>query len=75
MNFRRISKPLILLAAVAVTVAASLFTYGRGRGQCPQCGYAGDLHECKHCGWTACLACWQRMSQYNTCPSCEQANP
>ncbi len=28
MNFQRISKPLILLAAVAVTVTASLLTYG-----------------------------------------------
>ena len=31
MNFQRICKTLILLAAVAVTVTASLLTYGRGR--------------------------------------------
>jgi hypothetical protein len=50
-------------------------TVGVGRGQCPKCGYRGDLHKCKHCGWTACLSCWQRMSRHNTCPNCERAHP
>jgi hypothetical protein len=74
MNIRRIGKPIVLTAALLTTVAASFLTYSRGRGQCPQCGYAGDLHACKHCGWTACLPCWQRMSQY-TCPSCGRGSP
>ncbi len=74
MNFQRISKPLILLTVVGVTAAASLFTYSRGRGQCPQCGYAHDLHACKHCGWIACLGCWQNMGKY-TCPACGRGNP
>lgn len=42
MNFQRISKPLVLVAAFAVTVIASLFIYSRGRGQSPQWGYADD---------------------------------
>jgi len=46
-----------------------------GRDDCPQCGHTRDLHSCKHCGWTACLPCWQDRSQYNTCPSCRRSNP
>lgn len=73
MTVRCFRTSIILLTTFAATIVASFMTEDRGRGQCPQCGYAGDLHACKHCGWTACLACWQRMSQYNTCPSCGQA--
>ncbi len=75
MNLRRIHKPIIVLAAAAVAVAASLLAYSRGLGACPQCGYSHDLYACKHCGWTACLGCWQRMSQYDTCPGCGRHNP
>ena len=57
-----------------VLTAIAFATRSAGRGQCPQCGYAGDLHECNHCGWTACLSCWQRMGKY-TCPSCGQGSP
>ena len=31
--------------------------------------------RCKHCGWTACLGCWQRMSQHDDCPGCGRAEP
>ncbi len=75
MNVKRVLKPLVILSAGALAVAAVSLTYSRGRGQCPQCGYLGDLSACKHCDWTACLACWQRMSQYNTCPGCGRSNP
>lgn len=75
MNARRIVQVTAVVAAGAMAVAASMLTISRGRGQCPQCGYMGDLHECKHCGWTACLSCWQRMSQHNTCPSCGRYGP
>ncbi len=75
MNVKRVLKPLVILSAGALAVTAALLTYSAGRMQCPQCGYLHDCHSCKHCGWTACLACWQRMSRYNTCPSCERANP
>ena len=66
---------MIRLGVGALTIAARLLTYSRGRDACPQCGYLHDLQACKHCGWTACLGCWQRMSQYDTCPSCGRHNP
>lgn len=74
MNFGKTMKWMLTLGAGALAVTAALLTYSRGRGQCPQCGYAGDLHACKHCGWTACLSCWQQMGKYN-CPGCGQGNP
>lgn len=74
MNIGKTMKWVVALGAGALAVAATLLTYSRGRGQCPQCGYAGDLHACKHCGWTACLSCWQARGKY-TCPGCGQGNP
>jgi hypothetical protein len=75
MTAQRVRSFLSLMVVALFVFAAALLTYSRGRGQCPQCGYMGDLHECKHCGWTACLSCWQRMSQHNTCPSCGRYGP
>jgi hypothetical protein len=75
MKVSQIVKPIAAIATGAVLIAFVLLTYSRGRGECPQCGYMGDLHECKHCGWTACLACWQRMSEHNTCPGCGRSSP
>ncbi|WP_423223588.1 hypothetical protein [Candidatus Amarolinea aalborgensis] len=75
MHIGKVVKWMIWLGAGALAVAATLLTDSRGRGACPQCGYSHDLYACKHCGWTACLGCWQRLSQYNTCPGCGRANP
>ena len=75
MRAKRFFTGLVIVAAAVTAAAAALFTYSRGRDQCPQCGYLHDLHACKHCGWTACLACWQSKSSYNTCPSCGRSNP
>ena len=65
----------------SITVFASILllfilltTRSGGRGRCPQCGHNKDLHKCKHCGWTACLACWQKEGRY-TCPGCKRGNP
>lgn len=52
-----------------LTMALAFLTYSAGRGNCPQCGHTRDLHACKHCDWTACLECWQRMSKHSTCPN------
>ena len=71
----RLSKLSLAVGAGLVTMAMMLLTRSVGRGQCPECGYRGDLHQCKHCRWVACLGCWQKMSQYNTCPKCGQSNP
>ena len=51
-----------------------LNTRSSGRGKCRQCGYQNDLHKCKYCGWTACLACWQKIGRLN-CPNCKRGNP
>ena len=75
MKLSHIGKPLALLAVGAAVGAVALMTRSAGRDQCPQCGYLHDLHSCKHCGWTACLGCWQRMSRNDTCPSCGRADP
>ena len=75
MHIGKTMKWMIRLGAGALTVAAMLLTYSRGHGACPQCGYAHDLHACKHCGWTACLGCWQSVSQHNTCLGCGQGIP
>ncbi len=75
MTITQILKPVAIASALVALVAMALMTYDRGRGQCDQCGYLGDLHECKHCGWTACLSCWQRRSSYDTCPNCGRSNP
>ncbi len=74
MNIGKAMKWTLALGAGALAAAATLLTYSRGRGQCPQCGYLGDLHACKHCGWTACLSCWQARGKY-TCPGCGQGSP
>lgn len=67
----RIASGVIVSGMLAAT---ALTTRSAGRGQCPQCGYAGDLHECNHCGWIACLSCWQARGKY-TCSGCGQGNP
>ena len=74
MRVGRMIKLVAIVGVGALALAGTLFTIGRGRGQCPQCGYAGDLSECKHCGWTACLSCWQSRGKY-TCPNCGRGNP
>lgn len=55
----RIGKQAGRVVLVALSLLALFLTINAGRGPCPQCGYQNDLHRCKHCGWTACLACWQ----------------
>ena len=74
MNVKRVLKPPVILSAGALAVAAVSLTYSRGRGPCQQCGYQNDLHACNHCGWTACLSCWQAQGKY-TCPGCGRGNP
>jgi hypothetical protein len=63
-----------VIASGMLVVGAMLLTRSAGRGQCPQCGYLFDLHACKHCGWTACGACWKKMGEY-TCPNCGRGSP
>lgn len=74
MHVGKTTKWMLALGAGALAAAATLLTYSRGRGQCSQCGYAGDLHAYKHYGWTTCLSCWQARGKY-ACPSCGQGNP
>ncbi len=74
-NFKRFLKSSMAIGTGLLTIALTMLTRSVGSGQCPECGYRGELHECKHCGWVACLKCWQTLSKYNTCPKCERANP
>jgi hypothetical protein len=73
-NIRRLIRLGFTLSAGVLTAILSMLTTSAGRGQCPQCGYQADLHACKHCGWTACLGCWQKHGKYG-CPDCGRANP
>ena len=66
---------LIVFLSTALLGLISLLTYNAGRGDCPQCGHTSDLHACKHCGWKACLSCWQGLSKYDTCPGCGRSSP
>ncbi len=74
MNIKRTFKLAVTLGVTTLAAVVALMTYKAGRGQCRQCGYQNDLHACKHCGWTACLACWQAKGKY-TCPHCGRGNP
>ena len=74
MQVGKLIRSALLVGAGALLTGVAFLTRSAGRGQCPQCGYLGDLHACNHCGWTACLSCWQRMGKYN-CPGCGQGNP
>jgi hypothetical protein len=65
-------KLLATLGAGALVTLALGMTLKAGRGQCPECGYQGDLSDCKHCGWRLCLRCWQAVTK---CPNCERSNP
>lgn len=64
----------VIVGTGMIAAGVIFLTHSAGRGQCPQCGYLHDLHACRHCGWTACLACWQRLGKYN-CPSCGRGSP
>ena len=75
MNIKRLLKLGAVLGTGVLAAVVAMLTIGAGRDQCPQCGYLGDLSDCKHCGWRACLSCWQQKSQYNTCPGCGRSNP
>jgi hypothetical protein len=75
MKVKQIHNFVVALSAGTLAATLAMLTISAGRGQCPQCGYQGELHDCKHCGWRACLTCWQQKSKYNTCPNCERANP
>ena len=75
MNMSKVYKVLLTGGASLLAVLLTLLTRSVGRGQCPECGYRDELHQCKHCSWAACLECWQRLSKYNTCPKCGRANP
>jgi len=66
---------IVKLGMLILMVGLSLLTRSGGRGVCRQCGHNAELHACKHCGFTACLACWQRLSRNNTCPSCKVGSP
>ena len=72
-NTRSLRLALVTLGSLMLA-AMFWLTRSAGRGQCPQCGYLHDLHACKHCGWTACLGCWQTRGKYN-CPGCGSGNP
>jgi hypothetical protein len=63
MNTHKLIKVTSLLIFSLVVGATALLARSAGRGPCPQCG------------WTACLACWQKYSQHNTCPSCKRYDP
>jgi hypothetical protein len=74
MSIKRVSRLLTALGTITLLAILALLTYSAGRGNCPRCGHTRDLYACKHCGWTACLACWQSMGKYN-CPSCGRGSP
>jgi len=74
MNSNPIQKIALAITMLALLVVAIFFTRSAGRGACPKCGYQNDLHACKHCGWTACLACWQTYGKFK-CPGCQNGNP
>ena len=73
-NLKRIPRTVLVIGAGLLVAGVLFLTRSAGRGQCPQCGYLHDLIACKHCGWTACLGCWQSMGKY-TCPGCGQGSP
>lgn len=73
-TLKYLARFLTFMGTALFALILTMLTIKAGRGQCPECGYRGDLHKCKHCGWTACLACWQRMGKY-TCPECGRGNP
>lgn len=62
-----------LWVVIGVAMAAIALSANRAdHGNCPQCGHTKELYVCRHkgCGWTACLPCWQKLSQYGICPGC-----
>jgi hypothetical protein len=75
MRLRGLTRFAVAFGVSVWGVMTMFLTRSVGRGQCPECGYRGELHQCKHCDWAACLECWQRLSNYNTCPECGRANP
>lgn len=78
MKARRIIQVAAAIAAGALMVVASMLTIRPSYGVCPQCGFNGNLSECKYCGHTLCLSCWQKAEREQgayICPDCGRGNP
>lgn len=78
MKAQRIVQVAAAIAAGALMVAMSMLTREPRYGVCSKCGYNGNLSECKYCGHTLCLSCWQKAEREqgaNICPSCGRYGP
>jgi hypothetical protein len=78
MRLTPVLRRLPLIGTLLIGLALLWCTRPYGRGQCPRCGYLGDLSDCKHCGYRCCTGCYQkeqREAGYYRCPDCHQANP